>query len=199
MSLLKSACDHLVVRNTRCLCDLIIVLAGRPERKEYGWELFGQQLAPRLIFSVGRYEVRQTANAPTRIPKLLELRDKTLPEHRHFWVDFFQTSRTASLAEIKKPGTFWELHALAEYLAPDVPWRIAIVSTAIHLRRVRFCCEKISAFRNSSLVFLAVPEDRSSFRQDKWWKHPDHWSYLINEYLKLAGYHLRYRQTHTAG
>jgi hypothetical protein len=80
---------------------------------------------------------------------------------------------------------------------PDFPRRIAIVSTAIHLRRVRFCCERIGAFHDSAVLFLAVPEDHSSFRHEGWWKHAGHWSYLIKEYLKLAAYHLRYRKTHS--
>lgn len=192
MKILKSFASFLAINDAPASCDLIFVLAGRPERKPYGWQLFQSGLAERLIFSVGRYEVRQTANGPTRIPELLELRDKTPPEHRHFWVDFQRGNRSTSLAGIKTPGTFWELHALSRHLAPDFPRRIAIVSTAIHLRRVRFCCERICAFRDSTILFLAVPEDQSSFRQDGWWKHAAHWSYLIKEYVKLAAYHFRY-------
>jgi hypothetical protein len=195
VEILKSFASFLAPNDAPGGCDLIFVLAGRPERKPYGWQLFQSGLAPRLIFSVARYEVRETANAPTPVPELLELRDKTPPEHRHFWVDFRGAGHSVSRAGTKAAGTFWELGALAEYLAPDFPRRIAIVSTAIHLRRVRFCCERIPAFRKSTVRFLAVPEDRSSFHQDGWWKHRGHWSYLITEYVKLAGYHFRYRKT----
>jgi hypothetical protein len=198
VEILKSFASFLASSDAPASCDLIFVLAGRPERKPCGWQLFQSGLAPRLIFSVGRYEVRQTANEPTNIPELLELRDKTAPERRHFWVDFQHGNRSTSLAEIKTPGTFRELHALARYLAPDFPRRIAIVSTAIHLRRVRFCCERIGAFHDSTVLFLAVPEDQSSFRLEGWWKHAGHWSYLVREYLKLAAYHLRYRKTYSA-
>ncbi len=198
MEILKSFASFLAPDDAPASCDLIFVLAGRPERKPYGWQLFQSGLAPRLIFSVGRYEVRQTANGPVKVPELLETRDKTPPERRHFWVDFREDNRFTTLANLKAPGTFSELDALAEHLAPELPRRIAIVSTAIHLRRVRFCCERIFAFRKSTVLFLAVPEDQSSFRQDGWWKHREHWSYLITEYVKLAGYHLRYRKMPSA-
>jgi hypothetical protein len=42
---------------------------------------------------------------------------------------------------------------------------------------------------------LSVPETLSSFRRDGWWKRRDHWSYLIAESLKLAGYGIRYGLT----
>ena len=198
VEILKSFASSLATSDAPASCDLIFVLAGRPERKPYGWRLFQSGLAPRLIFSVGRYEVRQTAIEPTPIPELLELRDMTPPEQRHFWADFRQGKRSTSLAGIKMPGTLRELHALTRYLAPDFPRRIAMVSTAIHLRRVRFCCGRIDAFRDSTILFLAVPEEQSSFRQDGWWRHAAGWSYLITEYLKLAAYRLRYRRKHTA-
>jgi len=38
-------------------CDLIFVLAGRMERKPYGLELYLAGMAPRLVLSVGRFEV----------------------------------------------------------------------------------------------------------------------------------------------
>src|ERR1700730_17985669 len=37
--------------------DFIFVLAGRMERKQYALELYRAQVAPRLILSVGRFEV----------------------------------------------------------------------------------------------------------------------------------------------
>jgi hypothetical protein len=39
--------------------DLIFVLAGRVYRKEYALDLFRQGLAPRILFSVSRFEIRR--------------------------------------------------------------------------------------------------------------------------------------------
>ena len=37
--------------------DLIFVMAGRMERKIYGLELYRAGIAPKLVLSIGRYEV----------------------------------------------------------------------------------------------------------------------------------------------
>ena len=174
------------------VCDLILVLAGRTERKPYGLKLFQQQLAPRLIVSVSRHEVRQTAKQLS-VPALLALRDATPPRQRHFWIDCCDGHEYIVRAEgIRRSSTFWELHALARYFAREAPKRIAIVSTSIHLRRVMLCCRKIPEFSAARLLFLPVPENLSSFVRAEWWKRPDHWSYVLSEFAKLTAYALLY-------
>src|SRR5215831_4682837 len=54
-------CEFLTVNDPPANADLILVLAGRPERKSYGLRLFQEGFAGRLILSVGRFEVRQVA------------------------------------------------------------------------------------------------------------------------------------------
>ena len=174
------------------ICDLILVLAGRIERKPYGLKLFQQQLAPRLIVSVSRHEVRQTAKLLS-VPALLELRDATPPNQRHFWLDYREGHQHMVRAKgIRRSSTFWELHALAGYLGGKAPKRIAIVSTSIHLRRVMLCCRKIPEFGGTDLLFLPVPEDLSSFVRAGWWRRPSHWRYILSEFAKLTAYALLY-------
>jgi len=192
MGILKALADFLSIDDAPASCDLIFVLAGRPERKPYGWKLLQSGLAPRLILSVGRYEVREAAGQPLQIPELLSLREKAPPGQRHFWVDFEGGGRSVSLAGLKETNTFWEIFGLGQYLAANVPGRIAIVSTSVHLRRVRLCCRKIGALGKSQMLFLPVPEDKSCIQRDGWWKHADQCSYLLSEYVKLAAYCLRY-------
>ena len=192
MEFLKSLANFLTIADALASCDVIFVLAGRLERKPYGWQLFQSGLAKQLILSVGRFEVRQTAQQPAAIPGLLRLRDSTPPSQRHFWVDFQGEQRAVCLANLRKTNTYWELRALADYLAADAPGRIAIVSTSIHLRRVRFCCRKIRAFQDATLLFLPVPEEQSSFSRASWWKHGDQAWFLLSEYVKLAAYYLKY-------
>jgi hypothetical protein len=44
--------------------DLIFVRAGREDRKLDGLQLFREGRAPRLLVSVGRYEIRRFADLP---------------------------------------------------------------------------------------------------------------------------------------
>jgi hypothetical protein len=189
--MLRNAARFLSIDDVPTACDLIVTLAGRPERKAYGWELFRQGLAARLILSVGRYEVRQTARQ-MEVPSLLELRDATPPGQRHFWIDFSGTQRRISVAHLKRSSTFWELWSVAQHLGPALPRSMAIVSTSIHLRRVRLCCNRIPAFKRTQILFLPVPENQSSFVRMGWWNRAGHWSYILSEYAKLVLYALLY-------
>ncbi len=193
MRFLTSPCEFLSPSDTPSPCDLIFVLAGRDERKPYGLELFRQHLASRLILSVGRFEVRQTAQS-LHHPELLRLRDETPPGQRHFWMDFTRDGVQISRANLQQTNTFWELHGLGEYVGTEVQ-SIAIVSTSIHLRRIRFCCSRIPFFRERRVIFVPVPEEMSSFQKKGWWKRPDHWFYVTAEYVKLAAYHLLHRNS----
>ena len=182
----------LSVNDAPAVCDIILVLAGRIERKPYGLRLFQQQFAPRLIVSVSRHEVRQTAKQLS-VPALLALRDATPPDQRHFWLDYREGHQHIVRAEgIRRSSTYWELHALARYLGREAPKRIAIVSTSVHLRRVMLCCRKIQAFGGTDILVFPVPEESSSFVRAGWWRRPDHWSYVLSEFAKLMAYVLLY-------
>jgi hypothetical protein len=189
---LESACNYLVSADAPAACDLIFVLAGRPERKPFGLKLHAESLAPRLILSVGRFEVRQTAEMLGNVPDLLMMRDRTAPQQRHFWLDFHDDRPAIFTVRLKRPSTFWELQALADHLGPKPPDNIAIVSTSIHLRRVRFCCSRIPFFKNRRVYLLPVPEEQSGFQCRGWWRRFDHWFYLVSEYVKLVGYRVLY-------
>ncbi len=173
--------------------DLIFVLAGLPERKRFALELFDEGLADRLIVSVGRYEVRQTAALLACGAELQQLARETAPQRRHFFVDFRGPSCHITVAPLTRRGTHPELIALASYLGSSAVQTITIISTSIHLRRVRFCCERIPYFAGKEISYAAVPEEISSFRRDRWWKRYRDSRYVISEYIKLAGYFCRYR------
>lgn len=172
-------------------CDLIFVLAGRMERKSYGIELLNKHVAPRLILSVDRFEVRHTAFL-LQDSDLIPLRDKTPANQRHFWIDFGNGQRNIFQAQLRRTGTFEELQALAGYLNTQPPLQIGLISTSVHLRRVKFCCLRIPFFNERNVWLWPVPEEQSSFKKAGWWKRPSHSSYLLSEYIKLAAYHLHY-------
>jgi hypothetical protein len=184
--------DLLAAGDTPRRSDLVVVLSGRPERKPYGLRLFREGLAPRLILSVGRFEVRQIASLGLEDMGLRQLAQRIPADQRHFFVDFRGDSRRAVVAPLRGRGTFGELRSLVGYLNDEPLNSLAIVSTSIHLRRVRFCCLRIPFFRNKVVNYLAVPEDSSSFQHELWWKRRSDRSYVAKEYLKLCAYAVRY-------
>src|SRR5258707_15258286 len=72
--------------------DLIFVLAGRMERKHYGLELYRAGIAPRLLLSVGRFEVSRMHQLDLPgIDRLITMRDGTPPGERNFFVEVDST------------------------------------------------------------------------------------------------------------
>lgn len=174
-------------------CDLVVALAGRAQRKSFALSLFHQGIAPRIILSTARYEVRQTAAIlPEIAPELLAIRDATLPADRHFRIDLSRTHAIVSRANLKRNGTFEELQALAYHLKSEPVRTLGLVSTSIHLRRVRFCCSRIPFFQQSKVFFWPVPESEAPPRRNAWWKSPADCAYLCMELAKLVGYHSVY-------
>jgi hypothetical protein len=168
------------------------VLAGRPERKPYGLSLFQQGLAQRLILSVGRFEVRTTAEL-LQMPGLVTLRDELPPHRRHFWIDFRPSAKPQIfVARLKKTNTFWELNALSEHLGDEAPLRITIISTVIHLERIHYCCSRIPFFQGKELRFVPVPEEQSSFKSRGWWHRRADRAYVLSELVKFAAYRVLY-------
>lgn len=186
--------NFLSLRDSPSPSDLIFVLAGLPERKTFALELFQQGIAPRLILSVGRFEVRQMDRFGFRDLNLREKVAGMVPRERHFFIELSGTSRAIVLAGIPQIGTFAELSALATCLAAQQAHSLLIISTSIHLRRVRWCCRRIPGLCEKKIFYVPVPEELSSFRRSRWSRRFDHWSYLAAEYTKLLAYPVLFRR-----
>jgi hypothetical protein len=189
----NSLCDYLALDDSPSRSDLIFVLAGRPERRAYGLQLFQQGNAPRLVLSVGRFEVREMDALGFQDLNMREMVKHMAPQDRHFFIEISNGSRTVTPARIKRVGTFGELAALAAYIRERRIKSLTLISTSVHLRRVRSCCRKISALRGLNISYVPVPEELSSFQRERWWKKLDQWSYLGSEYIKLLAYQLMFR------
>jgi len=166
--------------------DAIFVLAGRPERKAYGLQLFREQFAPRLILSVGRFEVRGFAGLGFNGLNLRERAACLPPDQRHFFIDIIADSRRVVVRGDAGRGTYAELLSLGRYLESEPVSSLQFVSTSIHLARVRYYCRRIVWFSGTELGYVGVPEHLSSFRRAGWWKRRDHWSYVLLECAKLG-------------
>jgi hypothetical protein len=64
--------------------DLIFVLAGRMSRKDYALQLFREGLAPRLLFSVGRFEMRRFSKMA--LPMQLESKTSSKAYFLFAWI-----------------------------------------------------------------------------------------------------------------
>jgi len=138
--------------------DLIFVLAGRVHRKEYALELFRQGLAPRLLFSVGRFEIRRFSKMSLPAPlDLLKMAQEVPPPERHYFVSFDGQDVQVEHVLPERFGTLTEIAALGRWLDANPKIRsVLVISSAAHLRRVRMCCRSLLK-PDTRLSYLAVP------------------------------------------
>jgi uncharacterized SAM-binding protein YcdF (DUF218 family) len=143
--------------------DLIFVLAGRMRRKDYALALFRQGLAPRILISVGRFEIRRFSRMPLPVPlDLLGLAQEVPPPNRHYFVFFHGQEARAELVQPRRFGTLTEIKALARWLDAHPEIRsLLLVSSDAHLRRLRLCCRSLLR-PGIELVFIAAPAESVS-------------------------------------
>jgi uncharacterized SAM-binding protein YcdF (DUF218 family) len=138
--------------------DLVFVLAGMVNRKEFALDLFRQGLAPRILFSVSRFEIRRFSQMALPAPlDLLKLSQEVPPPQRHYFVLFEGLNVRVQHVPPARFGTLTEIAALARWLTedPDVHSVLA-VSSATHLRRIRMCCRSLLN-PTLQITYLATP------------------------------------------
>ena len=171
--------------------DAIVVLAGRPERKAYGLDLWKEGAARALVLSVARFEWR--AFPALALPDdggLAALVAQTPPRLRHFLITLDERGAHAEWMPRGRLGTWSEAVGMAR-LARSRGWRsLLVVTTEFHASRVRLAFRRV--LRGSGVAFdvTSVPDERSSVRRSGWWK--DRWArrVVIGEWIKLPAYWL---------
>jgi len=145
-----------------CSADLIFVLAGKQERKDYALRLFRDQFSPRILFSVGRFELRRfSALALPASMGLLRLASEWPPSRRHFFAYMDSKESCIQHVEPKGLGTLTEMSALCDWLKIHREIRtVLIVSSWTHLFRLRMCCKALFPASVTSRL-VAVPKDES--------------------------------------
>jgi len=122
--------------------DLIFVLAGRDYRKQYALELFKLGLAPRVLFSVSRFEIRRFSKLLLPVPlDLLKLASDVPPSQRHFFVLFERSDVQVTYVRPRRFGTLTEIETLLRWLQdhPEVHSTV-LISSHSHLPRIGLCC-----------------------------------------------------------
>jgi hypothetical protein len=171
--------------------DLIFVMAGRMERKQYGLELYRSGVSPKLVLSVGRFEVSRFAKLDVEcVDELIALRDQTPPDERHFFVKLDTSGVRIEKAALPRWNTYGEAVGLQRLLEKESVRRVIIISTDVHLRRVALAIAKV--FRGVPVQFLycPVPYRLTRFSKEDWWSRPKDRRFVVKEMTKLAGYRM---------
>jgi hypothetical protein len=152
--------DWLARADSPAPADGIFVLAGRKSRKVFAIQLFERGMAPRLLFSVGRFEIRRfpELGLPPTID-LLQMAQSIPPRQRHFFVSFENQQFTVQRIRVRTLGTLSEIDALADWLLahPEIT-SLLVVSSGSHLRRLRMCCRRMLR-RNVKCSFVSTPDE----------------------------------------
>jgi uncharacterized SAM-binding protein YcdF (DUF218 family) len=183
--------DRLTRNETPKPADLIFVFAGRMERKQYGLELYRAKLAPRLLLSIGRFEVsKMRPFALQKMDELIAARDRTPAEHRHFFYEIDGRGVRWQHARMRRWSTYGEVLALKEYLERGMPRSIIAVSSDLHLRRIAVTIEKVFRGVPLDVLYCPVLPGRDPVHEDGWWRRSRDRSFVLLETVKLAAYQL---------
>jgi hypothetical protein len=129
------------------------------ERKHYALSLLRQNLAPAVLFSVGRFEIRRFSKMPLPVPlNLLETAQSLPPPQRHYFVFFRNQLVEFEHIPPARFGTLTEVRALARWLSRHSEVRsLVVVSTDTHLRRIRLCCRALLP-PDVNVTYVATPQ-----------------------------------------
>jgi len=168
---------------------MIFVLAGRLERKGYGLELYRAGAAPRLLLSVGRFEVSKMPTVDFEgAAELIVERDRTAPGERHFFCELNAAGVHIETVRLRRWNTYGEMLGLRAYLERDMPRSVMIISTDVHLRRAASAFERVFRDTPIEVRYCAVPSRNSSVRKERWWTRSADRKFVVKEIVKLAGY-----------
>jgi hypothetical protein len=185
----KSIYSWLVSADPLSNADLIFVLAGLQSRKTHALELFRRRLAPQILLSVGRFEIRRfvTLDLPQKID-LLKIVEDIPPRQRHFFVSLTNREFQVQRMSIGALGTLREIEALRQWLRerPQIA-SLLIVSSEPHLRRLRICCRALLP-PDIRVHFAAVQKEDSHLNCDNWWREKETRKIVLFEVIKILCY-----------
>ena len=172
---LRRLYEHLTLDDPPAPSDLIFVLAGRMDRKRYGLELYRKGVAPRLLLSVGRFEVSKMPTVGFEgSNKLIALRNTLPADDRHFFCEMSGSDLQIEHPKLRRWNTYGEILALREFLRNRMPRSLLVISSDVHLRRVALTIDKVFRGALPQVRYCPVPTYNRG--------------YILKETIKLAGY-----------
>ncbi len=169
----------LVVDQQPVTSDAIVAVAGQNRRRSHAIELYGQGYAGRLIFNVSdtTYYFGQPIDPVTSV--LEDLDSHGVPRERVIinrdvistWNDAQATLQTARGQQFVS---------------------LIVVSSPLHMRRVKMCFERVFAGSEIELTYCSVPLERDKIELERWWTREREFIKVFNEYLKLIFYRFTY-------
>lgn len=170
--------NFLIVRDDLHQADLIHVLGGDVERIDYGIELYKSGFGKKILFTGGRVELPMVNTTYSNLARA-HAESQGLP------------SQDILPFQSKATSTYEEVLELQKILRADSSMQsLLIVSSPYHLRRSRWIFNKILGHR-VNLQFAPVPFEKSRHKQ-RWWTEELSLQTVVNEYLKMPLYILKY-------
>lgn len=153
--------------------DVIVVLAGDPERLHYGLELYEQGLAPEIWYTGNFSETPMPSEA--EFAKAFAIQ-QGVPENRFHLLTSTSTweDAQATIAEAKQRN----IH------------HILVVTSWYHSRRAACIFHKQLADTNIMMSFYATPTNAHT--PENWWKQERGLVSVTNEYIKTVFYWWNY-------
>jgi uncharacterized SAM-binding protein YcdF (DUF218 family) len=173
--LLVGMADYLMVGGPPQKADLIAVLGGEAERVVYGVKLYQEGYAPRISFTGDSED--------------LLLLKTTFPEMARQYAESEGVASEAILTA-RATSTYAESEQVARWIHNNSFQSVLIVTSPYHLRRARWIFTH--EIHDTKLYFAAVPLSESAFRFPDWWRDEQSGIWVMEEYVKLGFYVVKY-------
>ena len=158
--------------------DVIIVLTGKTARFKHGVRLYKQGYAGNIMITASN-EPLELANVHLDWEEIIReaVRQEGIPE-------------TALLIIEDITSTYDEACFTRKVMLEKGFKSAIVVSSPYHMRRVRMIFEKV--YKRSGISLHYSPVEESEFQVAKWWTREGELVAVVNEYIKLVFYRLKY-------
>ena len=159
--------------------DVIIILSGSTERFKHGVRLYKQGYASHIMINIDSSTSLKFANVHLDWRDIIReaAQQEGIPE-------------TALLIVDGVTSTYEDARFTRDEMLKRGFKSAIVVSSPYHMRRVRMIFEKI--YKKSGISLHYNPVEESEFQVEKWWTREGELVAVVNEYIKLVLYWIKY-------